>query len=89
MFEAVGKKYWPQYFRSIKSALKPKGKAMVQTITIQDELFDRYIKSTDLIRTYIFPGGLLPAQASSSIMQNKRGLKSATNIFLATAKNAL
>lgn len=75
MFEAVGKKYWPQYFKSIKSALKPKGKAMIQTITIQDELFKRYVKSTDLIRTYIFPGGLLPCPSIFKHHAEQAGLK--------------
>lgn len=75
MFEAVGKKYWPQYFKTIKAALKPSGKAMVQTITIQNALFERYAKSTDLIRTYIFPGGLLPSPSVFKAHAEQAGLK--------------
>lgn len=75
MFEAVGKKYWPQYFQCIKKALKSNGKAMVQTITIQDQLFKRYAKSTDLIRTYIFPGGLLPSPSLFKHYAKQAGLQ--------------
>jgi cyclopropane-fatty-acyl-phospholipid synthase len=32
----------------------------VQSIVIDDQLFDRYIDSTDFIQQYIFPGGCLP-----------------------------
>ena len=32
-----------------------------QTITIRDDLFERYARSTDFIQQYIFPGGMLPS----------------------------
>jgi len=34
MFEAVGKKYWDDYFTKIKECLNKEGKAVIQTITI-------------------------------------------------------
>jgi cyclopropane-fatty-acyl-phospholipid synthase len=61
MFEAVGREYWPVYFDSLKRLLRPGGTACIQTITIRDDLFDRYATSTDFIQRYIFPGGLLPS----------------------------
>ena len=61
MFEAVGEQYWPSYFRQIRERLKPGGTAMVQTITIRDDLFDRYRRCSDFIRHYVFPGGMLPS----------------------------
>ena len=61
MFEAVGRAYWGDYFRTLKQQLKPGGRACIQTITIRDDLFDRYVRSTDFIQQYIFPGGLLPS----------------------------
>ncbi len=61
MFEAVGEKFWPTYFGKMKSLLQDKGKAVVQTITIQDRLFDAYRKRGDMFRTFIFPGGMLPS----------------------------
>lgn len=59
MIEAVGEKYWPTYFSKIKQSLKPNGKAMIQSITIRDDRFEEYRNSTDFIKKYIFPGGML------------------------------
>lgn len=61
MFEAVGEKFWPVYFSKLKSLLADKGKAMIQTITISDSAFERYRLGGDAIRTFIFPGGMLPS----------------------------
>jgi cyclopropane-fatty-acyl-phospholipid synthase len=63
MFEAVGREYWPDYFAALRRLLKPGGTACIQSITIRDDLFDRYVDSTDFIQRYIFPGGLLPSVA--------------------------
>jgi cyclopropane-fatty-acyl-phospholipid synthase len=60
MIEAVGQAYWPEYFKTIHRLLKPKGKVCIQSIVIDDTLFDRYVGSTDFIQQYIFPGGCLP-----------------------------
>jgi cyclopropane-fatty-acyl-phospholipid synthase len=60
MVEAVGREYWPEYFATVSRLLKPGGHACIQSIVIADELFDRYIASTDFIQQYIFPGGCLP-----------------------------
>ena len=60
MVEAVGREYWPGYFQTVARLLKPGGHACIQSIVIADELFDRYVGSTDFIQQYIFPGGCLP-----------------------------
>ena len=60
MVEAVGREYWPTYFGAIQRLLKPGGRACIQSIVIDDALWDRYIRSTDFIQQYIFPGGCLP-----------------------------
>lgn len=60
MFEAVGKEYWQEYFATLQNTLKPGGKAVLQVITIDDEIADSYQQSVDFIQKYIFPGGLLP-----------------------------
>ena len=60
MVEAVGREYWPTYFSAIERLLKPGGRACIQSIVIDDALFERYIGSTDFIQQYIFPGGCLP-----------------------------
>ncbi len=61
MFEAVGEKYWPAYFKAVARRLRPGGKALVQSITIGEQHFERYRSSTDFIQQYIFPGGMLPS----------------------------
>ena len=75
MFEAVGRAYWPSFFETLKAQLKPGGKACVQSITIHDDLFERYVKSTDFIQQYIFPGGLLPSPGAFREAAAQAGLK--------------
>ncbi len=75
MFEAVGREYWPSFFDALKRQLKPGGKACIQSITIRDDLFERYVKSTDFIQQYIFPGGLLPSPTAFREAAAKAGLK--------------
>ena len=60
MIEAVGREYWPTYFAQVHDLLKPGGRACIQSIVIDDSLWDRYVDSTDFIQQYIFPGGCLP-----------------------------
>ena len=60
MIEAVGRAYWPTYFATLARLLKPGGRACVQSIVIDDALFERYVSGTDFIQQYIFPGGCLP-----------------------------
>lgn len=60
MVEAVGREYWPTYFASVARLLKSGGRACIQSIVIADELWPRYVGSTDFIQQYIFPGGCLP-----------------------------
>ncbi len=61
MFEAVGEKYWPQFFGKVRDSLVPGGRAALQVITIEDKWFDRYRRGVDFIQRYIFPGGMLPS----------------------------
>jgi len=74
MFEAVGEQFWPVYFQKMASLLKKSGKAVVQTITIGDQDFDRYKHQTDFLRTYIFPGGLLPSPSRFNQEVKRAGL---------------
>lgn len=75
MFEAVGEQFWPVYFSKIKSLLSGKGRAVIQTITIRDEYFERYRQSGDAIRTFIFPGGMLPSPQRFAEESVKSGLR--------------
>ncbi len=75
MFEAVGREYWDGYFRTVRDKLKPGGRACIQSITIRDDLFDRYVRSTDFIQQYIFPGGLLPSPSQFRAHAERAGLR--------------
>jgi len=75
MFEAVGREYWASYFQTVHRQLKAGGRACIQTITIRDDLFERYVKSTDFIQQYIFPGGLLPSPQAFRAEARKAGLE--------------
>jgi cyclopropane-fatty-acyl-phospholipid synthase len=61
MLEAVGKAYFPAFFQRCDRLLKPDGLLVLQTITIPDQHYRAYSKTTDWMRLYIFPGGLLPS----------------------------
>lgn len=74
MFEAVGREYWDGWFTMLRDKLKPGGHACIQTITIRDDLFDRYVKGTDFIQQYIFPGGLLPSPEAFRAQARRAGL---------------
>jgi cyclopropane-fatty-acyl-phospholipid synthase len=74
MFEAVGERWWPTYFKTIAKALKPGGRAVVQSITIRDDLFVDYRKGTDFIQQYVFPGGMLPSRAAFRAAAARQGL---------------
>ena len=75
MFEAVGEKYWPVYFSKLKSLLAEGGRALVQTITMGEKHFEAYRKGGDAIRTFIFPGGMLPTPKHFEQACSKAGLK--------------
>ena len=74
MFEAVGERWWPKYFQTIARALKPGGRAVVQSITIRDDLFADYRKGTDFIQQYVFPGGMLPSRPAFRAAAARQGL---------------
>ncbi|WP_417255197.1 class I SAM-dependent methyltransferase [Celeribacter sp.] len=59
MIEAVGQDYWPTYFATLKARLAQNGRAVIQAITVPDSYFDTYKRSSDYIRHYSFPGGML------------------------------
>jgi len=75
MFEAVGREYWGSYFETLRRCLKPGGRACIQSITIRDDLFERYVRSTDFIQQYIFPGGLLPSVSQFEAQARRFGFQ--------------
>ena len=75
MFEAVGREYWPGFFATLHDKLKPGGRACIQSITIRDDLFERYVAGTDFVQQYIFPGGLLPSPSQFRAQAQAVGLE--------------
>ena len=74
MFEAVGERYWPDYFAMVRDRLAAGGRAVVQSITIADAKFERYRSGTDFIQQYVFPGGMLPSPRRFRELAAERGL---------------
>ncbi|MEM6479811.1 MAG: class I SAM-dependent methyltransferase, partial [Pseudomonadota bacterium] len=74
MFEAVGEKYWPSYFDTLRERLKPGRNATLQIITVQDKRYEIYRQSVDFIQKYIFPGGMLPSPMVLRQQIEKAGL---------------
>jgi cyclopropane-fatty-acyl-phospholipid synthase len=75
MFEAVGEQYWQTYFQKLSSLLKSGGRAVVQTITMRERDFPRYRTGSDFIRSFIFPGGMLPSPSRFREEAAKAGLR--------------
>jgi len=74
MFEHVGERYWRTYFECIKKHLKPGGKALIQTITLDDRLFEELHGHTGFMEEVIFPGGMLPSKSRFCSVAQDAGL---------------
>lgn len=59
MFEAVGFEHYDEFFRACDQLLKPDGSMLLQTITMNEQRFSQYVKQSDWIQKYIFPGAQL------------------------------
>ena len=75
MIEAVGERYWPDYFAALKRHVVPGGSAIVQAIVIADEFFEGYRRHPDFIQTYVFPGGMLLSPSTVREQCRQAGLK--------------
>lgn len=71
MVEAVGHRYYGEFFSCCSRLLRPRGLMLMQAITTQDQRFEREKNKSDFIRKYIFPGGCLPS--NEVIMKNIAG----------------
>jgi cyclopropane-fatty-acyl-phospholipid synthase len=75
MFEAVGERYWPVYFNTLRENLKPGKHATLQIITIPDTRWQMYRRSVDFIQKHIFPGGMLPSPSALRAEIERAGLR--------------
>jgi cyclopropane-fatty-acyl-phospholipid synthase len=74
MVEALGRKYWPDFFDCLARNLAPGGRAAIQFIAMRDELFEGYARNADFIQAYVFPGGLLIKTSEFRKLAAERGL---------------
>jgi len=74
MFEAVGEKYWPVYFDTLRERLKPGRNATLQIITVADRRWEVYRRGVDFIQKHIFPGGMLPCPRVLQEQVDRAGL---------------
>ena len=77
MIEAVGDKFLGTFFSTCSKLLKSKGQMLLQSITMPDDRYPQYLKNTDFIQTYIFPGSCIPSLAAI-----KNSLKNHTNFTI-------
>lgn len=80
MFEAVGEKYWPVYFDTVRDRLRPGKTATLQIITIHESRFEIYRNGVDFIQKYIFPGGMLPSRSALLKEIERAGLRYARSV---------
>ncbi|MCE8520469.1 class I SAM-dependent methyltransferase [Ruegeria pomeroyi] len=74
MVEAVGARYWPSYFATLKRNLAEGGRVLLQAITVKDSFFETYKNSSDYIRQYVFPGGMLLSDSVIATQAKGAGL---------------
>jgi cyclopropane-fatty-acyl-phospholipid synthase len=80
MFEAVGQKYWPTYFDTVRERLKPGANATLQVITVEHRRWEVYTRGVDFIQRYIFPGGMLPSPVVLRREVERAGLSVARSV---------
>ncbi len=61
MIEAVGHEYLPTYFGKCAALLEDDGAMLLQGITMPENRYAQYLRSTDFIRRYVFPGSCCPS----------------------------
>ena len=64
MIEAVGERYWPDYFGAIDRMLADGGRMSLQAITIAHERLLATRNGYTWVHKYVFPGGALPSMTA-------------------------
>jgi cyclopropane-fatty-acyl-phospholipid synthase len=75
MIEAVGHAYLTDYFSMCGSLVKPKGRIVLQTISMPDDRYQRYLRTNDFIREVVFPGSCCPALSAMVEAAHGAGLE--------------
>jgi cyclopropane-fatty-acyl-phospholipid synthase len=61
MIEAIGPGQYGEFFRRAAQRLAPRGRMMLQSITIADHRYARARDDVDFIKRYVFPGACIPS----------------------------
>ena len=84
MFEAVGERYGATYFNVLRRMLVPGGRALVQSITIDDARFAGHRVIERLYSRVIFPGGMLPSTERLRAVAKRAGLEATLSLSFGT-----
>jgi cyclopropane-fatty-acyl-phospholipid synthase len=61
MLEAVGHDNLGAYFRACSGHLNDDGLMLIQVISMPEQRYDQYLRNSDFIQRYVFPGSCCPA----------------------------
>ena len=76
MIEAVGANYLDTYLNKCASLLKDSGAMLLQAITLQDQFYERALRTVDFIQRFVFPGSFIPSiNAISASLRRATDLK--------------
>ena len=76
MIEAVGHKYLETYLGACSRLLKDDGQMLIQVISMPDQRYKDYLKTTDFIQKHVFPGSCCPSiNALSSAVTNATDMR--------------
>lgn len=64
MIEAIGHHRLGEFFATVDRLLDPDGALALQAITMPDQGYRDYLRRTDVIRHFIFPGSCCPARSA-------------------------
>ena len=74
MIEAVGERYWPDYFAALSRLVRPGGAVALQAILMPHQRYLTTRNSYGWIQKHIFPGGLIPSATAISEQAGQVGL---------------
>lgn len=74
MIEAVGERYWPEYFATLSRLVRPGGAIALQAILMDHQRYLATRHSYGWIQKHIFPGGLIPSTESITEHAGNAGL---------------
>lgn len=74
MIEAVGERYWPEYFATLSRLLRRGGTVGLQAIVMAHPRYLATRHSYGWIQKHIFPGGLIPSQTAIAEHAARAGL---------------